>query len=88
MSQNSLTGHQIAAARTLADMTQKDLAALANISIPTLKRMEGAKSDVVAMSNNARAVRAALEGAGVIFLDNGDTTPGGPGVRLRTSEKE
>ncbi|WP_164923088.1 helix-turn-helix domain-containing protein [Sinorhizobium medicae] len=83
MDQISLTGHQIAAARTLANMTQKDLADRANISIPTLKRMEGAKSDVVAMSNNARAVRAALEGAGIIFLSDGETISGGPGVRLR-----
>ena len=83
MDQNSLTGHQIAAARTLADMTQKDLADLANISVPTLKRMEGAKGDLVAISNNTRAVRAVLENAGVIFLADGDAAPGGPGVRLR-----
>lgn len=83
MDQISLTGHQIAAARTLADMTQKDLADLANISVPTLKRMEGAKGEAVAMSNNTRAVRAALESAGIVFLADGDASSGGPGVRLR-----
>ncbi|SDN84053.1 multiprotein-bridging factor 1 family protein [Ensifer sp. YR511] len=87
MDQKSLTGHQIAAARTLADMTQKDLADLANISVPTLKRMEGAKGETVAMSNNARAVRAALEKAGVVFLADGDSSVGGPGVRLRDSQQ-
>jgi len=79
----SLTGHQIAAARTLANLTQKDLADRANISVPTLKRMEGSKGEIVAMSNNARAVRAALEDAGVVFLADGETVAGGPGVRLR-----
>ncbi|WP_420377119.1 helix-turn-helix domain-containing protein [Sinorhizobium medicae] len=83
MDHNFLTGHQIAAARTLANMTQKDLADRANISVPTLKRMEGTKGEIVAMSNNARAVRGALENAGVVFLSDGETTSGGPGVRLR-----
>lgn len=78
-----LSGHQIAAARTLADLTQKQLAEAANISIPTLKRMEGSKGEAIALTNNVRAVRAALEAAGVVFLSDGETTSGGPGVRLR-----
>ncbi|MCA1366813.1 helix-turn-helix transcriptional regulator [Bradyrhizobium sp. BRP14] len=82
-----LTGHQIAAARTLADMTQQELAAQANISVPTLKRMEGSKAERITMSNNVRAVKAALEEAGVIFLSDGETTSGGVGVRLRSVDR-
>ncbi|WP_404801191.1 transcriptional regulator [Aminobacter niigataensis] len=79
MDQN-ITGHQIAAGRVLVDMTQKQLAEAAKISIPTLKRMESVKGEAVALSNNVRAVRAALIEAGVLFIDqNGN----GPGVRLR-----
>lgn len=78
----SVTGHQIAAARTLADLTQKDLAERANISVPTIKRMEGAKAAAAGSTNNVRAVIAALESAGIIFLDGDYSGSGGPGVRL------
>ena len=74
------TGRQIAAARTLAGLSQPDLAAKANISTPTLKRMEASEGPAVGMANNVEAVRRALESAGVIFVaENGE----GPGVRLR-----
>lgn len=74
------TGRQIAAARTLIGMSQPDLAARANISVPTLKRMEASTGPAVGMANNVLAIRAALEAAGVIFVEeNGE----GPGVRLR-----
>jgi transcriptional regulator with XRE-family HTH domain len=74
------TGRQIAAARTLAGMSQPDLAGKANISVPTLKRMEASDGEAVGMANNVAAIRAALESAGVIFVEeNGE----GPGVRLR-----
>lgn len=74
------TGRQIAAGRTLIGMTQTTLATAANISVPTLKRMEAADGPVSGMVNNVEAVCRALEAAGVIFVDeNGE----GPGVRLR-----
>lgn len=75
-----LTGRQIAAARALVGMTQADLASRANISVPTLKRMEGSEGVASGMANNLAAIRAALEKGGVLFIDqNGN----GPGVRLR-----
>jgi transcriptional regulator with XRE-family HTH domain len=78
------SGRQIAAARTLVGMTQPDLAMKANISVPTLKRMEASEGPAVGMANNVAAVRAALESAGVIFVEsNGE----GPGVRLRKDRK-
>lgn len=80
MAQDVLTGRQIAAARTLVGLTQAELAARANISVPTLKRMEGSEGPAIGMVNNLAAVRSALEAAGVIFIaENGE----GPGVRLR-----
>ncbi|ACM26548.1 helix-turn-helix domain-containing protein [Rhizobium rhizogenes] len=78
-----LTGRQIAAARALVGMTQADLAGGANISVPTLKRMEGSNGVASGMTNNLAAVQTALEAAGVIFLDGAYTGDGGPGVRLR-----
>ena len=77
---NQITGRQIAAARVLLGMGQADLAQLANISAPTLRRMEASKGAIGGMANNTKAVVFALENAGILFIDaNGN----GPGVRLR-----
>lgn len=75
-----ITGRQIAAGRALARMEQAELASAANISVPTLRRMEASEGPAVGMANNVAAIRAALEAAGVIFVEeNGE----GPGVRLK-----
>ncbi len=59
-------------------MTQRDLAAAAEIGESTVIDFERERRQVAPPS--VTAIRAALESAGVIFLDeNGD----GPGVRLR-----
>jgi hypothetical protein len=61
-------------------MTQPELAARANISAGTLKRMEASEGEAAGMANNVAAVVLALGSAGVEFIaENG----GGPGVRLR-----
>ncbi|WP_420335568.1 helix-turn-helix domain-containing protein [Roseibium sp.] len=73
-------GKQISAARALLRLSQAELAAKANISIPTLKRMEGSEAEATGLANNVLAVQSALESAGVEFIpENG----GGPGVRLK-----
>ncbi len=75
-----VSGRQLAAARTLLGLTQAKIAEAANISVPTLKRMESSEDEVSGMKNNVAAVCAALEAAGVEFIaENG----GGPGVRLK-----
>jgi DNA-binding XRE family transcriptional regulator len=81
MSDNAnILGRQIAASRALLRMEQTDLAKAANISVPTLRRMEASEGPAVGMANNVAAVRAALEAAGVDFIpENG----GGAGVRLK-----
>ena len=77
---NHITGRQIAAARALLGLGQVELAEAANVSAPTLRRMEASDGPPSGMTNNIAAVVAALEAAGVIFIDrNGN----GPGVRLR-----
>jgi transcriptional regulator with XRE-family HTH domain len=75
---NHLTGRQIAAARTLAGIGQDELARRANISVPTLRRMEASDGAAAGLPNNVAAVRAALEAAGVEFTNSGQ-----PGVRMR-----
>lgn len=75
-----VSGRQIAAARALVGLSQAELARDSNISVPTLKRMEASEGAATGLANNVSAVRAALETAGILFIDqNGN----GPGVRLR-----
>lgn len=82
MDKFKLYGRQIAAARALIGMSQPQLAALANISVPTLKRMEASEGQVVGLINNVTAVKTALEAAGATFVADGDVAAG-PGVSLK-----
>lgn len=76
---NQITGRQLAAARALCGLGQVELAALANVSAPTLRRMEASIGAAAGMANNVTSVVRALEAAGIIFIpSNGN----GPGVRL------
>jgi transcriptional regulator with XRE-family HTH domain len=81
---NHITGRQIAAGRTLLNMSQSALAEAARISVPTLGRMEASEGAVTGFPNNIAAVVAALERAGVVFLDEDS---GGRGVRLRKPKR-
>jgi transcriptional regulator with XRE-family HTH domain len=71
---------QIKAARALLRWTQHDLAEASGVSIPTVKRLEADGGTLGGRDSTVAAIRAALESAGVSFLDaNGS----GPGVRLQ-----
>jgi transcriptional regulator with XRE-family HTH domain len=64
-------------ARAALGLTGKQLAELAGVSLDTINRLE---AGVELKPRTFAAIRAALESAGVIFVDeNGE----GPGVRLR-----
>ncbi|HEX8903192.1 transcriptional regulator [Vitreimonas sp.] len=78
-----LTSAQIRAARALLDWSQKTLSEKSKLSVPTIKRMEGAMGPERSTEANVEAVRRALESAGVIFLDAKTNKDGGPGVRLK-----
>ena len=78
-----LTAAQIRAARALIEWTQPDLAEAAKLSVPTIRRMESERGPAASTLANVDAVRRALEGAGVVFLEPGKNLTGGAGVRLR-----
>jgi DNA-binding transcriptional regulator YiaG len=73
-----LKPEQCRAARGLVNWSQSKLAESSNLGLSTIKNFEVGRS--VPTTNNLAAIRAALESAGVIFVEgNGE----GPGVRLR-----
>lgn len=72
---------QIRAARALIGWKQTDLARASGVSEMSIKNIERGATDPRASTLNA--LQAALEDAGVLFLDTGYTRDGGPGVRLR-----
>lgn len=78
-----MTSEQLRAARAILRWEQRTLAERSGVSTPTIKRLEAQDGVISANAPTLQALRTALESAGVVFLDAGATTPGGPGVRLR-----
>jgi transcriptional regulator with XRE-family HTH domain len=71
---------QMKAARALLGWSQEQLAQVAGVSVPTVKRLEAVDGDLGGRPDTAAKLQAALETAGIQFIqENG----GGAGVRLR-----
>jgi predicted transcriptional regulator len=84
-SRQKVSIRQIKAARALLGWSQDDLARAAEVSIPTIKRLEAFDGPLGGRDQTAEKIVAAIESAGVEFIDaNG----GGPGVRLRKPPKQ
>jgi transcriptional regulator with XRE-family HTH domain len=78
-----ITGNQIKAARALAGMDQKALAEAAQIGINTVRNIEGSGPEPAAgRIDTLNAIREALQRAGVIFVEEGQMSSDGLGVRL------
>ena len=75
---------QIKAARALLAWSQDDLAAAAEVSIPTIKRLEAQDGPLGGRNETGKKIISALESGGVEFLDENG---GGPGVRLRKTRQ-
>jgi transcriptional regulator with XRE-family HTH domain len=73
---------QIKAARALLHWSQEQLAAAAKISVPTIKRLEAQDGPLGGRSETGNKIGAALQRAGIEFIDENG---GGPGVRLKKS---
>lgn len=72
------TGNQLRAARSLVDMGQGALAEAAGVNVNTISSMEKRGANTLSSGLDViRKVQAALEAAGVEFLNHGQ-----PGVRL------
>lgn len=77
-----MTGEQIRAARALLSWTAAELAKNSGVSYPTVQRLDATKGQVGGQHATIEAIRQALEGAGVQFLNAGDGAQG-VGVCLR-----
>lgn len=71
---------QVKAARALLRWSQVDLAERSEVSLPTIKRLEASTGPVGGRDETEKAIRTALEAAGVQFIEENG---GGPGVRLK-----
>lgn len=77
-----MTGEQIRAARSLLGWTANDLATKSGVSYPTVQRLDSTKGKLSGRHDTIEAIRSALSGGGVQFLESGDVATG-PGVALR-----
>lgn len=73
-----VTPEQCRAARALLGWTQMDLAERSGIGCSTVRSFESGRHTLI--RSNMAVLRAALEAAGVIFIE---ADAEGPGVRLR-----
>lgn len=79
-----ITAAQLRAARALAGLDQRALAARSGLSVPTIQRMEASEGVVRGNVDSLTKLIAALEAAGVeLIADGAASTGGGRGVRLR-----
>ena len=79
-----ISSAQMRAARALLGIDQKQLAALAGISLPTIQRMEASDGTVRGTIDTLTRVVEAIEAAGVELIGNEQSSGGsGRGVRFK-----
>lgn len=79
-----ITSQQMRAARALLGWDQRQLAEQADLSVPTIQRMESSDGQVRGIVRTLVKVVIALESAGIELLgDNAPSVGLGRGVRLR-----
>lgn len=84
-----ITSQQLRAARALLGIDQKELAALAGVSLPTIQRMETSGGQVRGIVDSLVRVSSALERAGIeLIADNAPSQGRGRGVRLRDAPSD
>jgi len=79
-----ITANQLRAARALLDIDQREIADMADLSVPTIQRMEASEGVIRANVDSLMKLVSALENAGIELINPGATSSsGGRGVRLR-----
>ncbi len=81
-----ITAAQLRAARALASLDQRALAALAGLSVPTIQRMEASEGVIRGNVDSLTRLVGALAAAGVELIGDGAVSAGGGrGVRMRAA---
>ncbi len=79
-----ITAAQLKAARALLGMDQRALAEAADLSLPTIQRMEASEGTIRGNVDSLVKLVAALDAAGVELIGEGAASEGGGrGVRLK-----
>ena len=82
-----ITPAQLRAARALLGLDQKQLAEIADLSVPTIQRMEGSDEMIRGNVDSLTKLVNALNNAGVeLIAENTQSTAQGRGVRLIESK--
>jgi transcriptional regulator with XRE-family HTH domain len=79
-----ITAAQLRAARALLGLDQRALADAAQLSLPTIQRMEASQGVIRGNVDSLMKLIGALEASGIELIgDNAVSAGGGRGVRLR-----
>jgi predicted transcriptional regulator len=78
-----ITAEQVRAARALLGIDQRRLAALAELSVPTIQRLESGAGTVRCHTATLMKLTSAFAAAGIAFLPEDQDDGGGRGVRFR-----
>ncbi len=83
-----ITAAQLRAARALLGIDQRTLAEMANVSLPTIQRMEASEGNVRGVVDTLTKVLEALDAAGLeLIAENAPSSGRGRGVRLKESAR-
>ena len=79
-----ITANQLRAARALLNIDQRQTADLAELSVPTIQRMEASDGVVRGNVESLMKLIAALDRLGIELIDQGAASEGGGrGIRLK-----
>lgn len=79
-----ITANQLRAARALLNIDQRQMADLADLSVPTIQRMEASDGVIRANVDSLMKLVSALDNAGIELINPAVASQtGGRGVRLR-----
>ena len=79
-----ISANQLKAARALLNIDQRQLAELADLSVPTIQRMEASDGVIRGNVDSLMKLVSALDNAGIELISpDGQSLAGGRGVRLK-----